>query len=180
MARQRRHAFLPVAFTQDVDRSDHGQQTWIVIIAMSSRRAAARARAHLLAAPTTRAQVLQPRSGASRHCQCGTHPIRQFSSSKCAYSRKSEYKESFGTRLRKALGDTKIKWYPIPVGLGIAFLGLGQLYRVQQREKRLKEKAEERGVNAHSTSVGTESNGDNDEVEGRPKRRKRIRPTGPW
>jgi phosphatidylserine decarboxylase len=67
--------------------------------------------------------------------------------------------------LRKALAETKIKWYPIPVALGIAFLGLGQLYRVNEREKakRINEERE-----------------DGEEPTGRPKRRERIRPTGPW
>lgn len=34
-----------------------------------------------------------------------------------------------------SLLDKKIIWYPIPVGLGIAFLGIFQLYKVNRRER---------------------------------------------
>ena len=81
---------------------------------------------------------------------------------------------SFGSRLRTALRNTKVEWYPIPVGLGIGFLGFAQLYRVQQREKIRQEEQEE---DDHVAS--SDSNGDGGEG-GRPKRRKRIRPSGPW
>src|ERR1700693_6144893 len=60
---------------------------------------------------------------------------RHFSATVRAYRQSQDGRESFGTRLRRALGETKIKWYPIPVGLGIGFLGLAQLYRVNEREK---------------------------------------------
>jgi len=53
----------------------------------------------------------------------------------------------------------KIEWYPIPIGLGVGFLGLVQFYKVYTREK---EKEEE------------------GEVESRPKKRPRVRPDGPW
>ncbi|KAK1760912.1 phosphatidylserine decarboxylase proenzyme 1, mitochondrial [Echria macrotheca] len=53
----------------------------------------------------------------------------------------------------------KIEWYPIPIGLGIGFLGLVQFYKVSTREK---EKDEE------------------SEAESRPKKRPRVRPDGPW
>ena len=78
---------------------------------------------------------------------------------------------SFRSRLRTALRDTKITWYPIPVGLGIGFLGFAQLYRIQQREKLRQEEDHERD---QSTGGQGEGNG------GRPKKRKRIRPSGPW
>ena len=71
----------------------------------------------------------------------------------------------FGARLRHALRDTKITWYPIPVGLGIGFLGFAQLYRVRQREKLRQEEEDEKK---------------DDGSGGRPRRRKRIRPDGPW
>lgn len=76
-----------------------------------------------------------------------------------------EYNDSFNTRLRKALAETKIKWHPIPVALGIAFLGLAQLYRVNEREKARRFDDERE---------------DDEEPTGRPKRRERIRPSGPW
>jgi hypothetical protein len=93
------------------------------------------------------------------------HRSQPFSSSARLYRQRKDYKNSFGTRLRKALAETKIKWYPIPVALGIAFLGLSQLYRVNEREK-AKRQDEELEDQVEST--------------GRPKRRERIRPTGPW
>ena len=70
-----------------------------------------------------------------RQCICRYHKSRLFSSSTKLYRQQPNYKDSFGTRLRKALAETKIKWYPIPVGLGIGFIGLAQLYRVNEREK---------------------------------------------
>lgn len=87
---------------------------------------------------------------------------RSFSSSS---KRSNQQDEPFGSRARKALGDTKIKWYPIPVGLGIGFLGLAQFYRVRQREKALDD------ANDGATEIDS---------EGQPKKRKRIRPSGPW
>ncbi|KAI1391364.1 phosphatidylserine decarboxylase [Hypoxylon trugodes] len=76
-------------------------------------------------------------------------------------SQKYQYKERFGSRLRTALKDTKIRWYPIPVGLGIGFLGFVQFYKTQAREKERLER---------------EADGDGP----RPKKRARIRPDGPW
>lgn len=107
-------------------------------------------------------------------CRC--HNSRLFSSTSRQYRQNPEYKESFGTRLRKALGETKIKWYPIPVGLGIGFLGLVQFYRINEREKaRIRE--EELEDDGYLRAVGSGVDGEN---RGRPKRRERIRPTGPW
>ncbi|KAH6840998.1 phosphatidylserine decarboxylase-domain-containing protein [Chaetomium sp. MPI-CAGE-AT-0009] len=56
--------------------------------------------------------------------------------------------------------DSKIRWYPIPVGLGVGFLGLVQFYKVYTREQ---EKQAEDG-----------------EPGQRPKKRPRVRPDGPW
>ena len=101
---------------------------------------------------------------------------RLFSSSMRLCQRRTTYKDSFGTRLRKALGETKIKWYPIPAVLGIGFLGLAQLYRVNEREKSklALEGADDGTVNFKGTGA------DELDSRGRPKRRERIRPTGPW
>lgn len=82
---------------------------------------------------------------------------RQFSTSRPSQAR-------FGSRLRTALNDTKVVWKPIPIGLGIAFLGGFQFYRTQAR-KNEEEKAQQEG------------NGENGEKV--PKRH-RIRPSGPW
>jgi phosphatidylserine decarboxylase len=111
-------------------------------------------------------------------CICRCHRSRLFSSSTKLYRPRTDYKDSFGTRLRKALGETKITWYPIPVGVGIGFLGLGQLYRVNEREKARRE--EEWEEDGYVKSTGSGGEGSDGEREGRPKRRQRIRPTGPW
>ena len=109
-------------------------------------------------------------------CICRSSRVKSFSSSAKLHRQQKEYRDSFGTRLRKALGETRVKWYPIPVGLGIGFLGLGQLYRINQREKarRRDEEWEEDGQLSFS---GSRIDG---EPGNRPKRRERIRPTGPW
>ncbi|PBP24390.1 phosphatidylserine decarboxylase [Diplocarpon rosae] len=109
-------------------------------------------------------------------CICRCHKSRPFSSSARLYQQNTDYQETFGNRLRKALKDTKIKWYPIPVGLGVGFLGLGQLYRVKEREKarRREEEREDDGIEKPGEV------GEDNESGGRPKRRERIRPTGPW
>ncbi|KAI1496767.1 phosphatidylserine decarboxylase-domain-containing protein [Biscogniauxia marginata] len=91
---------------------------------------------------------------------------RQFTASSSApfqqSSQRCRNKERFGSRLRGALRDTKIEWYPIPVGLGIGFLGLVHFYRTQTRERE-------------------ELDREASEAEGAPpKKRPRVRPDGPW
>ncbi|KAI0443541.1 phosphatidylserine decarboxylase [Xylaria telfairii] len=76
--------------------------------------------------------------------------------------RVSQNRDRFSSRLRHALNDTKIRWYPIPVGLGIGFLGFVQFYKTQAREKERLEREASR------------------EEEPRPKKRPRVRPDGPW
>ena len=85
-------------------------------------------------------------------------------------ARRSKQDAPFRTRLLAALRDTKVQWKPIPVGLGIAFVGALQFYRVQARDKRLQEE-EEASIVEHDGE---------DETKPRPKRRRRIRPNGPW
>ena len=95
---------------------------------------------------------------------------RTFRSS--ARQQQQHRKASFSSRLNSALGATKIQWKPIPIGLGIAFLGAFQLYRVQSRENdRQLEEERQRAENGETDGLDS---------EGRPKRRKRIRPSGPW
>ncbi|KAF1811805.1 phosphatidylserine decarboxylase [Eremomyces bilateralis CBS 781.70] len=80
----------------------------------------------------------------------------------------SEGKQSFRARLGTALRNTKIEWKPIPIALGIAFLGGVQFYHVQRREReRVKELQEEL---------------EDQEMDGlgRPRDRRRIRPSEPW
>jgi len=83
-------------------------------------------------------------------------------------------KGPFGSRLRTALQSTKVQWYPIPVGLGIGFLGFAQLYRRHQQQQREKLRQEEEEAGGYGPE------GDNDGKGGKPKKRKRIRPSGPW
>lgn len=141
---------------------------------MATRPIAACARPHIPARPQSLRHIRS-----QRQCICRCHGSRAFSSSARSSQRQGGYKDPFGTRLRKALADTKIKWYPIPVGLGIAFLGLGQLYRVNEREraKGLDDEWEDNGYWDNTQSGRDEAN---EGCRGRPKRRDRIRPTGPW
>ena len=39
----------------------------------------------------------------------------------------------FWTRLRRALRATKVEWYPIPIGLGIAYVAFAHLRKMSQR-----------------------------------------------
>jgi phosphatidylserine decarboxylase len=109
-------------------------------------------------------------------CRYHRRSPRQFSSS-ARFSRQQDGRESFGTRLRRALGETKVRWYPIPVGVGIGFLALVQFYRVNEREKARQWEDEEDDGFLRSTGSGK---GEEHDPEGRPRRRKRMRPTGPW
>lgn len=126
--------------------------------------------------------LASPHHGGLRPAQLSTSPYlcryyrqvpRQFSSS-VRFCRQQDGRESFGTRLRRALGQTKVRWYPIPVGVGIGFLAFTQFYRVNEREK-IRQREDEEDAYLRSTGKGEER-----DSEGRPKRRKRIRPTGPW
>lgn len=99
---------------------------------------------------------------------------RQFSNT----ARRKAEREPFHRRLRRALGETKIKWYPIPAVLGIGFLGLGQLYRVNEREKKAREQEEAEALLKYQQN-GTGGSVETD-MHGRKYKRKRIRPSGPW
>lgn len=59
------------------------------------------------------------------------------------------------------------------MGLGIGFLGAVQFYRVRKREKRRQQEE------ADALDV-EETHNNEGEHTGRPKKRKRIRPSGPW
>lgn len=96
-------------------------------------------------------------------CQKPVGRSRGFSTSTARDKGSNQGAEgNFRSRLRGALHQTKIEWRPIPIGLGIGFLGFVQFYRIQRRER---QKQDER-----------------DELQdaGNPKKRKRIRPSGPW
>ncbi|KAL8801656.1 MAG: hypothetical protein Q9223_006919 [Gallowayella weberi] len=70
----------------------------------------------------------------------------------------------FRTRLRTALRKTKVEWRPIPITLGIGFLGAVQFYRLRRREQ----------------TTQDEEQDEKDQRSHRPSKRKKIRPSGPW
>ncbi|KAG5977042.1 hypothetical protein E4U55_007085 [Claviceps digitariae] len=80
------------------------------------------------------------------------------------FSANSGKRPRFSQRLREALRKSKITWYHIPVGVGIGFLGLVQFYKVTAREERKRREDAEAHGNA----------------DGKPSRRPRVRPEGPW
>ena len=88
---------------------------------------------------------------------------------------RTQSKRPFRSRLRTAFRNIKLEWAPIPVGLGFTVLGAIQLYRVWEREKQ-KQKQEEVDDDLRSDDSG-ETRG---ESHSRPKKRERIRPSGPW
>lgn len=111
---------------------------------------------------------LRPRFQTPTHRQARLSvPSRTFSSTRATYEQNFHRKESFRSRLNSALKNTKIKWEPIPIALGVGFLGAFQLYRIQRREKHTEAERQN----------GEEGAVDN---QGRPKKRERIRPSGPW
>lgn len=111
---------------------------------------------------------LHPRFQTPTHRQARLSvPSRTFSSTRATYEQNFHRKESFRSRLNSALKNTKIKWEPIPIALGVGFLGAFQLYRIQRREKHTEAERQN----------GEEGAVDN---QGRPKKRERIRPSGPW
>ncbi|KAH9870194.1 hypothetical protein J1614_007117 [Plenodomus biglobosus] len=121
--------------------------------------------ASLLRAPTRR--LPHPPPPSCPHARLSTQS-RSFTSTRAPGDKQHFHrKESFRWRLNAALGKTKIKWEPIPIALGVGFLGAFQLYRIQRREKHT----------AAEAGNGAQGAGDPD---ARPKKRERIRPTGPW
>ncbi|KAI9809792.1 MAG: hypothetical protein M1825_000225 [Sarcosagium campestre] len=131
--------------------------------------------------PRTKSSSPGARGFAPWRCR-GTYPLhRLFSEARKSRSRYQEHGDangqdagSFGSRLRAALGKTKVEWYPIPVGLGIGFLGIAQFYRIRRREENAREKE------SLLVEGEAEAEGGHPEGRGRPKKRKRIRPSGPW
>ncbi|KAB8274370.1 phosphatidylserine decarboxylase-domain-containing protein [Aspergillus minisclerotigenes] len=90
---------------------------------------------------------------------------RQFSKSWKQYQNQNNQEnpapKGFGSRLRFALRNTKVEWYPIPIGLGIGLLGILHFYKSQRAERERREREAE------------------DEIINPPPRH-RIRPSGPW
>lgn len=111
------------------------------------------------------------RTTRSRHTTPQGHPSTKPRSFTTSTARQQQRQQSHGKKknLGDALRDTKVVWRPIPIALGIAFLGASQFYRVQARETaRLEEEL-----------VAREEKEER-ENPGRPKKRQRIRPSGPW
>ena len=91
---------------------------------------------------------------------------RNFTCGRCLRREQHQQEqESFSRRLGKAWRKTKIEWKPIPIGLGIGFLGFLQFLKVQAREGPADE--------------GAGTPGDAGDGK-RPPKRERIRPSGPW
>lgn len=86
---------------------------------------------------------------------------RTFASSPPLHRRSNQQNESSRTRLGPALGSKRIEWYWIPASAGIAFLGGVQFYKVYSREEAKKEL-------------------DDSDDGRRPRKRDRVRPSGPW
>ncbi|KAI0021890.1 phosphatidylserine decarboxylase [Xylariomycetidae sp. FL0641] len=116
--------------------------------------------------PLIRSRVASPSIHRQTYNATTKRSTRQFSvtSTRPFYQspRACQNKERFGNRLGDALKNTKVRWYPIPVGLGIGFLGFVQFYKTQAREKE---------------RIERENSG---EETSRPKKRPRVRPEGPW
>ncbi|OAL40700.1 phosphatidylserine decarboxylase [Fonsecaea nubica] len=70
------------------------------------------------------------------HARLPPQQRRTFSNSRRLWEeeKKKRDNESFTSRLGKAWRSTRVEWKPIPIGLGIAFLGLFQFIRIQRRE----------------------------------------------
>ena len=98
-------------------------------------------------------------------CRLETLHRRTFTCARCLKRGQQHREETFGSKLGKAWRKTRIEWKPIPIGLGIGFLGFLQFLKVQAREGPI-----EKGP------------GSPDDIEPgkRPPKRERIRPSGPW
>ncbi|RMY79325.1 hypothetical protein D0863_00111 [Hortaea werneckii] len=113
-----------------------------------------------------------------------THPCRLYQAIRpstllrnpAAYARRAPHRAFHQSQFRRqqtfrsAWDSTKIVWRPIPVSLGIAFLGVVQFYRI--RERNLREEEEE--------WLRRSEHPEDYEETLRPRRRERIRPSGPW
>ncbi len=85
--------------------------------------------------PCLRPTLSRPQGDRSLQLRLQGQQRRCFSNSRRLWEehRNPRQDESFSTRAGKAWRSTKIEWKPIPVGLGIAFLGLFQFVRMQRR-----------------------------------------------
>jgi phosphatidylserine decarboxylase len=117
-----------------------------------------------LTVPPNPQSIVQQRLLFNQKLTISPSPSIRFSTSR---PRAQNQQESFNSRLRQAWSNTRVKWYPIPVGLGIGFLGFVQLRRIQRRaEAERQGQVDSSDAEYHDTT--------------KPKKRKRIRPSGPW
>ena len=121
---------------------------------------------HQQRTPLSSRTITRSPSWVCSNCRAKRYPIQL--STKSHAPRQSS--EPFRSRLRDALRRTKIQWGFIPAGLGIAFLGVLQLYRLREREKGRHHEGEQ--------SYDMENDGGEQNVP--PDKRQRIRPSGPW
>ncbi|KAG0001309.1 asparagine-linked glycosylation protein [Entomortierella chlamydospora] len=71
----------------------------------------------------------------SAHCRPTLPLQRSFHVSRQALSSaQNEGQGSYASRVKKAWTDTPIKWSPIPIGLGLAFITFLQYRRIRQRD----------------------------------------------
>jgi hypothetical protein len=96
---------------------------------------------------------------------------RTFTSSSARYQHPHR-KDSFRARLGTALRNTKIEWYWVPASAGVAFVGGLQSYRMYATAQEKKD--EEDNASLYS------DDGSEEEPGKKPKKRKRIKPEGPW
>ena len=95
-----------------------------------------------------------------RRAAAAAHPCTRCTSSRTTnlLARRGFSSSSSGGKRPR---PSRIQWYPIPVGLGIGFLGLVQFYKVSTREREKQRRIE---------------NGEPEEGAGRPK----AKLEGPW
>lgn len=92
-------------------------------------------------------------------------PKRTFASSPL-HRRTKQHNESSRATLGPAPGRTRIEWYWIPASAGIAFLGGVQFYKVYSRNQAKQDEED------NASTYG--------DPERKPRKRDRIRPSGPW
>ena len=86
--------------------------------------------------PLPESLPFRPQSYRPIHGRLQVQQRRCFSNGRRSWEQENKQRddESFSSRLGKAWRSTKIEWKPIPIGLGIAFLGLFQFIRIRQRD----------------------------------------------
>lgn len=121
---------------------------------------------------TSRSALSQKtRHRGSEHDENDTHPERrqqeqQQRQRQQQQERMKTGKQSFRSKLGAALGKTKIEWYPIPISVGIGFLGVITFLKAKRAEEKRQE--QERAFLLRD--------GEETVLAGQP----RIRPSGPW